>query len=399
MSGTDTVPRPEAAAAPAPGARIALAGLLAAVLWLASGGALQAIRWFTDYGSITGYAIPETMPGGVWVWPWPWSLATALLGAATVGSAVAGTWLLMGRRGPFGRLPAWFAVVLAGAAAGLVIDIALVCALLPRVDLRTALGFRGPAASAAVGAYWGLIQGWVVALIAPVAPRGAPRSAPAGSGGRALPVVVLGLALLSGIAYGAVAVKGAQASSAAAAQEAAEAEGLVREEDGVLIDPSAQGEPVPESAPAETPRDPSWCAPEEATLLLGAPDAATGHRVLPIRVVNVSERPCVVEGYPDVAFADQNGHLLDVGVEHGGSFMAQDAGPLAVTLQPGEQAVSRIGWNAAPTRGALVTAAIHAAQTAGDLRGAWPLRPVLDIVEGATVAVTAWELDAGPQPG
>ena len=129
-------------------------------------------------------------------------------------------------------------------------------------------------------------------------------------------------------------------------------------------------------------------------LLKGEPDAATGHRGLPIRLMNFSEEPCVIEGYPDVAFGDQNQHLLAVTVEQGGSFMAQDPGPQRIEVPAGGYAVTVLGWDAASPHGALVTKTVYAAPTAGMTRGSWPID--LDIVEGSTVAITAWAIDSEP---
>jgi hypothetical protein len=166
---------------------------------------------------------------------------------------------------------------------------------------------------------------------------------------------------------------------------------------GALPDPNAQGEPVPTAAAASGDLDPQWCTADKATLLKGEPDAATGHRGMPIQLMNFSEEPCVIEGYPDIAFGDQNAHLLAVTLEHGGSFMTQDAGPRRIEVPAGAYAVTYLGWDAASPHGALVTKTVYAAPTAGMTRGSWPID--LDIVEGSTVAVTAWALDTTPVTG
>ena len=97
-----------------------------------------------------------------------------------------------------------------------------------------------------------------------------------------------------------------------------------------------------------------------------------------------------------VAFGDQNAHLLDVTVEQGGSFMAQDPGAQRIEVPAGGYAVTYLGWDAASPHGALVTKTVYAAPTAGMVRGSWPID--LDIVEGSTVAVTAWAIDPNPFP-
>ena len=95
-----------------------------------------------------------------------------------------------------------------------------------------------------------------------------------------------------------------------------------------------------------------------------------------------------------MAFGDQNQHLLEVTLDHGGSFMAQDPGPQRIEVPAGGYAISVLGWDAASTQGALVTTTVYAAPTAGMTRGSWPID--LDIVEGSTVAVTAWAIDPNP---
>jgi hypothetical protein len=66
-------------------------------------------------------------------------------------------------------------------------------------------------------------------------------------------------------------------------------------------------------------RDPEWCTPEQPMPLMGEADAAATHRVLSIRL-SFSEDACVIAGYLDVAFADQNGHELTVDLNQGSSF-------------------------------------------------------------------------------
>lgn len=250
---------------------------------------------------------------------------------------------------------------------------------------------------AAAGAYWGVLYGWIAALAGP-------RSASAQSSQRSrrssLVAAVLVVVLVI-VAYALVAVGGDRAWNRATQTEAAEAERVALEEagtprTGAVPDPYADGEAVPLRDEQAEPRDPQWCAAEETTLMFGEPDAASGHRVLPLRAVNGSDTSCVLNGYPDIAFADQNGHLLEVELEHGGSFMvSEDAGPVSVTLEPGAWAVSYIGWNANSTQGQLVAAEVYSALMPGDERHSWPPRVPLDIVPGATVAVTAWAADAG----
>lgn len=175
------------------------------------------------------------------------------------------------------------------------------------------------------------------------------------------------------------------------AQEQATAEG---QDLGEAPDPSSPVNPPPSVAADAVAADSSWCTPEQAMVLLSGGDAATGHRVQTIRVMNFSETPCVLNGYPDLAFADASGSAIDVTVSHGNSFMTTDAGAQPITLEPGGYAKASIGWNAMATSGELATYFLFAAMYPGLERGSWPVE--LDIVAGGEVQVTAWQLsDAG----
>ena len=78
--------------------------------------------------------------------------------------------------------------------------------------------------------------------------------------------------------------------------------------------------------------------------------------------------------------------------------MAQDPGPQRVEVPAKGQAIAVLGWDAASPHGALVTNTVWAAPVPGMVRGSWPIE--LDIVEGSTVAVTAWTVDVDPtSPG
>lgn len=368
--------------------RLLASSALAAALWL-----LFAVgRWLLS--QVQGPAaqlarlVPEVVPAGLlWGESGIWLILTFLVGAVAIALVHASLTAVTARGGGM-FIPAWFATVAAGAVVGLVLDVAVAW---------DALGDYGPrgllvgefGAAAAAGALWGVGVGWMPGLVArTLAPVTADRPAsprwlvPAAS----LSVIAV---LLSGLA--ADAARTAAIEAEVAAQQEAEAATTF----GALPDPEASGVAVPETAAvASTDFGPEWCTPEKAMVLKGEPDAATGHRGLPIRLMNFSDEPCVIEGYPDVAFGDQNQHLLAVTTEHGGSFMAQDPGPQRIEIPAGGYAVTVLGWDAASPHGALVTKTVYAAATPGMPRGSWPID--LDIVEGSTVAVTAWTLEAAP---
>jgi hypothetical protein len=163
-------------------------------------------------------------------------------------------------------------------------------------------------------------------------------------------------------------------------------------------EPSATPTPAPtpiigpvDSLPAAGPIDPSWCTHDQVMLSVVAGDAATGHRAAGYRATNVSDRPCVLDGYPDVAIADPLGADVGVAIVHGGSFMTQDPGPTAMTLPPGGTAMSLLGWDASDGRTAI--GAVYIAAYPGLVRTVIPAD--WDMTAATTVAVTAWGPDLG----
>jgi len=362
---------------------------LAAALWLL----VVLIRW--GFSQIPGGAaqlanlVPQVAPRGLlWGESGGWLVLAIALGAVAVALVHAFVTTVAGRgRALF--LPAWFAAVAAGAVVGLAFDVAVSWESLAMFGPRGLLvGEFG--AGAASGALWGLAAGWMPGLVVR-----APAEAPASARDDRRPGWLLPAAAVAVVAViaGGVAADNAR-TAAIAAETAARQEAETAVTFGAMPDPNATGVPVPSRAEASTELDPNWCTPDKATVLKGEPDAATGHRGMPIQLMNFSDQPCVIEGYPDIAFEDQNGHLLAVTIEQGSSFMAQDPGPQRIEVPAGGYAVTYLGWDAASPHGALVTKTVYAAQTAGMERGSWPID--LDIVEGSTVAVTAWQVDENP---
>lgn len=376
--------------------RLLASSALAAALWLL----VAVVRW--SFLQIQGPAaelarlLPAVVPSGLlWGESGPWLMLTVVIGGLAVALAHALITAVAGRGGSL-LIAAWFATVAAGAIVGLALDVATAWGSLTDFGPRGLLvGEFGVAAAS--GALWGLAVGWMPGLVAR-APAAAADSAEQSAPPVRRPAWLLPAAALAVVAVIATGVAADEARTAAIEADAAaqqEAEAAVTF--GAVPDPDAPGVPVPDRAAASaTDLDPRWCSPERATLLKGEPDAATGHRALPIRLMNFSDEPCVIEGYPDVAFGDQNQHLLTVNIEQGGSFMTQDAGPQRIEVPAGGYAVSVLGWDAASPHGALVTKTVYAAPTAGMTRGSWPID--LDIIEGSTVAVTAWAIDTTAAP-
>jgi hypothetical protein len=371
-----------------------LAAILAAVLWLISGSINGAFTRNGFFSNTIDGVMPPTSPGSLFVGA----------SAASITVALVGAFLLVVLHQAFGRIGAaagsrlatfivaWFAAIAAAALVGLATDIGNIVSVLPPARLQWLLDGLGT--QTGVGAYWGLIQGWLPALVllsatskttsaVPTDLGDRPHTSPARS--RAIVAFVVAACLVTIVLAD---VAGFRAARIEAAREAAIAEGF-DESTGAMPDPFAEGEPPATAAPSTGSRDAEWCDADQAMLLRGESDAATGHRSLSIRLMNFSETPCIIEGYIDVAFADQNGHELDVDLERGSSFMATDAGSQPIEVPAGGYAIAHLGWDANTTAGELVARTLFAAPVAGDTRGSWPVE--LDIVEGSTVSITAWE--------
>jgi hypothetical protein len=383
--------------------RLVASSALAAALWILVVGARWAFSQLPGGAAQLGNLVPDLVPPSLlWGPVGAWLIVIMVGGALAVGLCHALFTALAARHGSL-LVGAWFAAVAAGALVGLAFDIASAWSSVALSGPRGILvGEFG--ASAAAGALWGLVAGWMPGLVvrapapAPADAGAAPQAPQAPQAPRVRrPVWLLAAAAVAVAAVVALGVLADQARTAAIQAEV-DAQRVIEAQNtfGALPDPNAPGEPVPTAAAASGDLDPQWCTADKAMLLKGEPDAATGHRGMPIRLMNFSEEPCVIEGYPDVAFEDQNRHLLEVTLEQGGSFMTQDFGPQRIEVPAGGYAVTYLGWDAASPHGALVTKTVHAAPTAGMTRGSWPIE--LDIVAGSTVAITAWAIDPNPFP-
>jgi hypothetical protein len=286
---------------------------------------------------------------------------------------------------------AWFAAVIAGGLVGLAADLATIAASFP--PPRAQMLLNGLGDGAGVGAYWGLVQGWVPALLVVLLTRRSRTDAarPGSQGGGTVALVVG--AVLACCAVVGIGVAGASAARVAIQQQQAMASGFTGDT-GAQPDQNAKGSPVPTVAPHAVQRESDWCTPAQAMVLRGDSDAATGHRSMSLQLMNFSDSACVIDGYPDIAFADQNGHALAVSITHGGSPVTNDPGAARVEVPANGYAITYLGWDANATRDALIASTVYVASYAGETRGSWPM--TLDIVTGSAVAVTAWQLRPTP---
>lgn len=108
-----------------------------------------------------------------------------------------------------------------------------------------------------------------------------------------------------------------------------------------------------------------------------------------VTAANVSQAPCVLEGYPDLAFSDPVTTALDVRVEHGSAMGADDVGPVRLELAPGATAKATIAWRAMATAESDREPAgwLHLAPYHGGIRQMMQIET--DII-GGDVIVTAW---------
>ena len=376
------------------------AALIAALSWLLCAGAFAALAWTERYPrQFLAHFVSEPIPSGVWNLPWPWSLLVPFASTLVVFLVyllLAGP-LATGPAGSRGArfLALWFVAVAAGFLASLPFALTAVITEFP--PSRAAF-LLDPAGDWMLrSGYWGILWGWIPALAATFQLRaraGVPAAAPAEprtGHPRRTRLVLAAIVVVALVASGVTVGVGGRVARLEAAALSAIDEGHTI---GAFPDPDAEVIPPEDTAPAGD-IDPTWCSPDEAVLLLGGKDAATGHRVLTIWASNFTDAPCVLDGYPDLAFADENGSELEVSVTPGGSFLTEDAGASPIIVPAGGYAVTRLGWDAMATAGELVVYELHAALYPGLTRGSWPI--TLDIVAGGEVAVTAWTLDAaGP---
>ena len=245
--------------------------------------------------------------------------------------------------------------------------------------------------------YWGIVWGWMSALVAVLVLRRQPRTEPA------LPTVrprgrMLGIGVVAILAAGLVAA----APRATSANRAANLPNIgapnigapnIGAPDNGAVKPPAPSEPPviygsPTVASSAESAESDWCHGDQVSILVGQTDAATCHRALGIRLANVTEQLCVLGAYPDIAFDGATGWAMEVSVFRGGTFMTKDAGVSAFTVQPGESATASLGWNAMAPAGSTWAGTILFAPYAGTERHKVPAE--LDIVNGGVAAVTAW---------
>lgn len=368
------------------------------------GGAVLAVLWFlcgwvphvlySAGGSLATLArlVPSPMNRDVFGSPVLWAAVVQLLMAAVL---VAGFTMLSSRlsRGRHSFAAGWLAAILISFAIGAALDLGSFVTWAGDFGIGGALGTMGAAAETT---WWAVVVGWLPALTGVRSGRARDSdSTPVSDRGRKVPGAAVSIiAVVALIALPFAAQAGDAATQERLREEQAAARGEADPSGAAAPDPSAEGEAVPTAGPSEGSPAEGSCTAGNTTILTPPPDGATGHRAQALTLVNVSEEPCTIEGYPDVAYGDQNGFLLDVTVERGRSFMAEDPGAAPVVLQPQEAASAVIGWDANSVNGQLAARTVWVAVLPGEQRLVWDMP--LDIIPGATVYVTAWQAEAPP---
>ncbi|MFE5407559.1 DUF4232 domain-containing protein [Microbacterium sp. NPDC056569] len=372
-----------------------IGGAVLAVLWFVFGWTPLVLQGAGGSLATLSQLIPSPMRYGVFGPPALWAVIVQVLTAAALiaGYAVLATWLTPGGRFTFAA--GWLAAILSAFLIGASLDLGNFFVWIGRFGVRGALGTMG---AAPLTVWWAVLVGWIPALVTMRLRSGQRFETEQGAGTDAAPprrsrvststIAVVIVAVVAAIALPFAAQAGHAAAQEQLRQEQADAQAAADPDGAAPPDPAAAGDPVPAVAPAGAPPADGACTAENTTILAPAADAATGHRGQTLQLVNTSDAPCTVNGYPDVAYGDQNGHLLEVTVDHGSSFMAQDPGPAPITLEPGDAVSAVIGWDANSVHGQLAARSLWAAAYPGATRLTWDVS--LDIIPGTTVHVTAW---------
>ncbi|WAP50643.1 DUF4232 domain-containing protein [Arthrobacter sp. ATA002] len=287
-------------------------------------------------------------------------------------------------------LAGWACIILASVAGSAVLGAGLVLAEWP--PARKIYLFESLTPLLLAGAYWGVAWGWLPALLS--AGSAGRRRSPALPGSPARPQREGSFARpwfgpLGVFTAASVALLILSPMLAAAPQAMTEPEVVPTQEPVVY-----GAEPV---GPSLAPPDPQWCTGEEVLAGVDGWDAATGHRGARLTVTNTGDRACVVQDYPDLAFENTEGWVMNITAVHGGSFMTQDTAAGPVILEPGQAASAEIGWNGTAGAGMARVGTLLLAPFAGSLRQ--DLEVDIDLTEPGFLTVTRWTAAESQSPG
>lgn len=385
--------------------RTAVPAAVIAVLWLAS--ARLEFGWQNVLGPVRRI-LAVVAPGAVQpqdlTAPAPWAFLMIALSMLALAAIYAALLALVRRQTPVAETATTVFAPYSGrpqapdpapatASAGTTFAAYWLCAvasgfLVAAIPLVVGLAVTGVAGQSPFGlaaelggaALWGLVFGWIPALVAIALDN-------AGSDRRALQrwAIAVPAALVLLLAATWLGLPGPGVHTAEPQNQAQNP----TSPEPVPTPPIPTGPPVPIVAPGDWQVDPLWCTSGQLAMTAGVPDAALGSRGMLIHAQNVGDAACVVESYPDVAFSNILSGALDVSVDHGGGMLGEDPGVSRIELQPGATVVSTLTWKAMP-RG-ITASWLYLAGYSGAERQA--VQVETDI-SGGTVAVTAWGLPA-----
>ncbi|MRG60857.1 DUF4232 domain-containing protein [Agromyces sp. CFH 90414] len=358
---------------------VAVPALVAVAAWFASD-ALSQLPLSTPSPTISKalrLAAPATIQAPLDA-PEPWG---AWVAAASV-LAVAGGYACFAAvfrtgRGAAGFAAGWLAAVLAGVVAvGIPTGVQVAGAVLDRqLQAFPSVEVVGAAA------YWGVVWGWMPALAGALLARA--RATPATRApGRGRGILIASSATIAVLGLGALAIA---TPLALEAQRAVDQAVIAQSEPAP---PEPIGVPIPEIAPGDWQVDPSWCTENQLDFSASRPDAAAGHRGMRITATNTSTAPCVIEGYPDLAFSDPVTNGFETRVLHGGGMLAEpDAGPVRLDVAPGASVVADLSWRAPARSDRDPAGFVHVAAYPGAVR---QFVQVDTDITGGELEVTAW---------
>jgi hypothetical protein len=326
--------------------------------------------------------LPTLLPAhaGYAVDPWPALIWTSLLLTLGLALAVASTVVL----GVVRERPWWWRALLLWAAAVVVavgtVGLAQAGEWWQTVELFGGRGgshvrmFTLPALAEA--ARWGMLWGWVPALVAALArtPRPVVRRR----------VVVPALLLLV-----ATAVSGAWLATVTHDAAVSTMTEVAQPEPEPT--PTGPTDPPPAVAATPEPSTDGRCT-ADAVQMTAVADAAMGSRALVLAARNVSDAECVLDGYPDVAFADEVGDAVRPDLRPGGEGSLgglSDVPAEPVLLAPGEAAAAYLTWSGSQApAGSRTASTVLVAPWAGAPRTAY--EQYLDVVDDGAVGLGPW---------
>ena len=138
----------------------------------------------------------------------------------------------------------------------------------------------------------------------------------------------------------------------------------------------------------------SPCATTELDFVVEAFDGAMGNSWAQLRAMNHTDRPCVLDGFPEVNI-DQAGHRLQLTVDHASVFLYGPAVPSQIRLEPQSSATAELFWRgyrdaADHTTAQVARVALADGSSEPAVMGTYTPTAPFDLVDGGTITVGPW---------